>query len=37
MLKTYFRQNKTISDEKNILALFGSIDIDFNVGVMRKG
>jgi hypothetical protein len=35
--KTYFRQNKTISDEKNILALFGSIGIDFNVGVMRKG
>ena len=37
VLKTYFRQNKTISDEKNILALFGNIGIDFNVGVMRKG
>lgn len=23
--------------ERSILALFGSIDIDFNIGVMRKG
>lgn len=32
-----FVKIKTISDEKNILALFGNIGIDFNVGVMRKG
>lgn len=32
-----FVKIKTISDEKNILSLFGSIGIDFNVGVMRKG
>lgn len=29
--KTYFRQNQTMSYERNILALFCSIGIDFNV------
>ena len=32
-----FVKIKTISDERSILVLFDSIDIDFNIGVMRKG
>ena len=36
VLITYFRRNKTISDERIFLEYFGNIGIDFNVGVMRK-